>query len=767
MNSSSRLIVVFVVAFAFVFTSALRPSYACGPFSRYAIFSYSKHPDIPFERYSGGDIGVLQTTYARSYLYVAYRLMNGGSFNSKEQAALSRLWNDRLDYSNGNEGDSTSVWIATRKKVTGMGPDPQLEVNRVKSKDDYEYFVNCNGDAFKTAARALQARIDKVGADTPSVKSWTLAQDQVFSNCGGGQTIPEPTSSSDVLERADRDYQIAAAHFYSMNFDEARSHFERIAKDNNSPWHEQADYLVARSLIRKASLGDAAGRVDGLTQAEAVLNRVVSETKSAALRQSAQGLLDLVELRLHPETRLRKLAQSLVSKDPNDSLNQDVLDYTLLLDRYIGDSDQPLDETLKKAVDGGEKDDLTDWLLAFQSADESSLSHSLEKWEKTQSHPWLISCLSKVDANNPRTSSLMAAAALINPERPAFLSAQFHVIRLLIEKGDRTGAIKRLDGILQNEAKLPSSAVNQFRRQRMTLATNLNDFLRFALRRPAAFSWDDDGRETPIDLKTDDELKLWIGRDLLDVDSTNILNERFPLGLLREAAASDVLPEHVRRQIALVVWTRAVILDDTETGKAIAPLAAKLAPELRTSLSAYLSAATKQNRQSVAIYTLLKFPGLKPYLDSSTGRLTPIAERDIYRDNWWCEVSLATGTDSDSSDVSEDGSETPGKTIPPATPVTLDFVTSDQAALAKRERSQLISLGAAPNYLAREAIEWAKRDPNDPRVAEALHIAVTSTRYGCTDKESPKWSKAAFDLLHKRFPQSIWAKKTPYWFKDI
>jgi hypothetical protein len=49
-------------------------------------------------------------------------------------------------------------------------------------------------------------------------------------------------------------------------------------------------------------------------------------------------------------------------------------------------------------------------------------------------------------------------------------------------------------------------------------------------------------------------------------------------------------------------------------------------------------------------------------------------------------------------------------------------------------------------------------------VPEALHIAVTSTRYGCTDKDTGRWSKAAFQLLHKRYPKSEWAKKTPYWF---
>jgi hypothetical protein len=368
---------------------------------------------------------------------------------------------------------------------------------------------------------------------------------------------------------------------------------------------------------------------------------------------------------------------------------------------------------------------------------------------------------------DPKASSIMAEAEHVETGSPAFLTAQYHLIRLIIEKGDTAGAVSRLDSLLQNENKLPPSAANQFRHQRMTLASDSNDFLRFALRQPAAFSWDDDGRESPIDIKSDDELKPWMGRALFDVDSTSLLNERFPLSSLREAASSSVLPEHVRRQIALVVWTRAVILDDVETGKAIAPVAAGLAPELKSYLDAYLNATTKESRQSAGLYALLKFPGLRPYLDYSTGRLTPIGERDIYRDNWWCEITQTSGKQDEVSDGSEESAQEEPKPAQPVVPIKLGFLSDAQETTAKREYTQLLSLGTAPNYLSRETIEWANRAPKDPRVPEALHLAVTSTRYGCTDKESAKWSKAAFDVLRKRYPQSIWAKKTPYWFKDV
>jgi hypothetical protein len=55
--------------------------------------------------------------------------------------------------------------------------------------------------------------------------------------------------------------------------------------------------------------------------------------------------------------------------------------------------------------------------------------------------------------------------------------------------------------------------------------------------------------------------------------------------------------------------------------------------------------------------------------------------------------------------------------------------------------------------------------PDDPRAPEVLHLAVRATRYGCTDNGTGSRSQAAFALLHRKYTNSEWAKKTPYWFK--
>ena len=56
-----------------------QPTQSCGPFFSDAIFVYSKHPDLPFENFASGKVGILETSWARSYLVAAYRNISGNS----------------------------------------------------------------------------------------------------------------------------------------------------------------------------------------------------------------------------------------------------------------------------------------------------------------------------------------------------------------------------------------------------------------------------------------------------------------------------------------------------------------------------------------------------------------------------------------------------------------------------------------------------------------------------------------------------------------
>ncbi len=195
---------------------------------------------------------------------------------------------------------------------------------------------------------------------------------------------------------------------------------------------------------------------------------------------------------------------------------------------------------------------------------------------------------------------------------------------------------------------------------------------------------------------------------LLAADSEQILN-RMPLALLKQASQSEVFPPKVRQQLERVVRVRSVLLQPSPSFD--------------------------------DVYKLLKTPGLHFQVDTGFGRYTKdIAAIDPFRDNWWCAVS-------------------PRAQDLPA------FLTPAELDQAKREWDRLSAIPAAPNWLSAQTLLWSQKIPDDPRIPEALHLAVRATRYGCSDKDTGNFSKRAFDLLHRRYPNSPWTTQTKYWFK--
>ena len=100
---------------------AARPTVACGPFSLDAVFTFTAHPELPLEKFAAGEVGVLQPSLARSYLFVAYRHFSGNAFNAEEQKALLSLWTERLGSASTDSDDEwPKPWLTARQKVPGQ-----------------------------------------------------------------------------------------------------------------------------------------------------------------------------------------------------------------------------------------------------------------------------------------------------------------------------------------------------------------------------------------------------------------------------------------------------------------------------------------------------------------------------------------------------------------------------------------------------------------------------------------------------------------------
>ena len=83
-----------------------------------------------------------------------------------------------------------------------------------------------------------------------------------------------------------------------------------------------------------------------------------------------------------------------------------------------------------------------------------------------------------------------------------------------------------------------------------------------------------------------------------------------------------------------------------------------------------------------------------------------------------------------------------------------------------------MALPLRSEYLAPSLLAWAGTRPAGDEAPKALHLLVAATRMECTSgTEKPekeqmraRYSRAAFDLLKKEYPDSKWAKATKYFY---
>ena len=713
---------------------------SCGPFFTTAAFTFVSRPELPAS-YAQGQLGIVLPTYPRLYRFVAWRYLSGAGLNAEEQKAITPRQEVGAPAGEWISEWSVSLrpvpkaWLAARRTMKGLPPPVKFDPDRVVN---YASYTNCGDDAFRSATETLAARAKTFGSSSAELRDWVLSQDAVFSNCKQKQAMPAPApSGASTLLQADRAYQIAAAHFYAGDFDEAAAAFRRISDDSKSPWRATSAYLIARVYIRKATLSDPQ-QPQAFGYAEKQLRGILADASLAAVHASARSLLDFVRCRVDPGSRLVELGHALVKPGSQAPLAQDLVDYRFLFDRLESDD---------KMQALASQDELTDWLW-----NHGDTAHALSRWRATQSLPWLLASLAHVPSGDPAVPELLKAADRVPPNSPAYASLAFYSNRLLIESGRVEEARRRLDSVLSGGTAFPQSAVNLFLAERMRIAASWEEFLKFSPRVAVGFS---DGISPESGLEGD-ALKRFAGKPLFDNDSVGLLNGEIPLNRIRDAATGGALPDALRDALARAGWVRAILLGDDAVATELARLLVSLDPPLKPAFDAWLSAASNAKRFA-AVFVMLNHPGASPFLDSGFGRLTRYGAIDDYRDNWWCTIGPKNDTGS--------GFETgPLSDLYRSGHPSAAFLPEPDRRRAASELERLRALPAAPNWLANQTVEFARAHPDDPRVPQALHLAVRATRYGCMNAQSGAASKQAFDLLHRKYPNSEWARKTRFWY---
>lgn len=711
---------------------------ACSPGFAPDVFVPASRPESA-QQFASGSLGVLQPGYWRRDKVVAYRYLIGGRLSDEEKAVYigppaevfdAKNW--QAQHEAQEAAKPVNQWRTQRAALLKIDVKTTPEIPQEKSieikRDGYvqtNSFLNCPDDAFVAAGASLRTRMKQWGAGSGDLANWLKGQDAVFSNCAKPGTMPEPApAGASTLLRLDRDYQIAAAKFYSGDYDGAIAGFEAIGRSTSSPWQPWGEYLAARAEVRRAAM--TAPATDWGSQAKfdtTLLGKAQERLKTVAavgnprVAQAASAELTFIEVRLDPKKRLNDAANALAGPRPDEDFAQDLADMLFLTTQQVtGDAD-----LLRWMGKGGEV-------------------NPVSEWRSKHTEPWLVAALMTATAKDAGTGDIESAAAKVPSSSPAYVTVSYERARLMLERGDRAAARKLATSVIDGLSGDGTVATrNALLAERIQTASSYAEFLA-------------DAPRTVVDMQSQASYETpersELPREQFDWDVAMAFNRQLPLARWMEAAKTKNLPAHLRSAIAMAAWLRAEGMGDETTVKDAASL---LPQPLRSSADGVGFAATM---------LLLRNPGIRPYLEQGVQRSASYRVLDNYRDNWWC---------SKWGSVQEYSFDTVKHVTPP---MPMTFLTDADKRAATAESQRLNALPYGVLWVGRRAIDYATAHPDDKDAAEALALTVRATRYGCftggdTDQASldqKALSKEAFTLLHKQYPKSSWAAKTPYYY---
>lgn len=714
------------------------------------MFVQRSEPDLARNTmFKHGQLGVLLTSYGREPLFLAYRaLVLGRKQLQKQQADTAPRTYDHDEPAGSIEG-----WLKARGAVTDQSPPRKPDQYRSFEGLAYGKYLNCGNNAFNLAVETLQALRSNAKVSKWAVQEWVAAQDAVFDLCGDADASspvrPMPSEAgagTAMYLRQLRQYQIAAANFYDGKYGEAVRRFDAIAADHTHPMRLWANYAAMRAMLRSASLdqtfavrvreirnsSDAAA--DKRTAYKAALaehrhkmnqsfeqiatrnKAVLADESLAAVHEPARKLLKQAARMLVPDQVYSESSALLARFDKDVDRSGELDDWRQLGDQlfdYGGNAD--LIAKLRS------QHEYFDWIRTIQGCTDNQLSpnfagrcsqegeHALEKWQATKGRIWLVAALMTAQQITPQLEPAFAAARQVGPDAMEFLTLRYYMARLLRSAGRRDEAIVLIDQVLAGPSysvsggmlRNAASATNLFRQERLTLATNDEQALRYVLRDSA---------------------------QRLAADGDELLNRRLAADDLLRLARNPAADGALRSQLIVAAWWRADITDNTRTAEAAARLLGDVEPRLREAAATYLKLRDTDER-----HYLLARAGLVYRISPQVFSIKKdfAGKRKSGAADWWCSF--------ESKDFKARASIE-------RTPAVLLELTADAAA-RDAELSKLKQIGSAADWLARVAIKRGKTHPNDPYLRSLLDAVVKSENLDCSSADGDNLLNAAKHAL--------------------
>ena len=595
--------------------------------------------------------------------------------------------------------------------------------------------ANCQTDAFKTAYETILDRRARYGSGSVELSRWIEAQIKVFAQCSG-ETAFDPPADPAVewlpLEQHDRHYQIAASHFYNAQYLQAASRFRRIGQTPDSPWRDLGRYLVARSLAREAVDNDNDPKRH-LRLALEQYRLLAEDPDYVAAFPSVRGQIGFVRARLHPVALRDELERGMI-EDPAGLWAGYLGTYRYLLRR--------------PAAASGETSFRTWHRLA---TDDEGGQEVLERWREQQSLEWLYLALERATDGWGATTltELLHASNAIGPDTPGYLNMLAHRIRILGILGDGDAGLRLAEGAMN--AQLTKSLRNRIRTAAAGAASNWTDYFRWAPLTAISLQWsDEDARRLPANFNR-------ITRDtpLFSKETAELVNDHFTPTMILEVLDTPDLEPHLGAyllgRLAIAGWTKALLADDMSTALEMAQHIRTHVPLLNEELRTFQEAEDKHFEAARIVFD---HPAFSPWVRAGEGRTQvrmwlPRPMPDYIAggtsgNNWWCAALNPVA---------------PGEV--PQHPRFSRY--SDREKVAIRNVA-FVRETAATTSFGPHVLRYAKEHLDDPRVPRTLHRLVFATRHACGWRAPGSISRGAFVLLHRHFPDSEWAEKTPHWF---
>lgn len=653
------------------------------------------------------------------------------------------------------------------------------------------------------ALKVLEERENQLGLAHPYLRLLAANQAAIL-NTDPNLSFKLPPAygdAADDLARYDLAYQRAARAYHTRNQEEsARAQFAAISQ-SPSPYRALAAYMVARIAHDQ---GDAAGAraltdailgAPDMAEAHAIarelqnvlayetldddlLDRQLVEAVDVALNMPASAMRDRVKIRQFDQA-VRDI-EYFVQTDYG---------FDWLRNPEIAPPTERAQALKRKAA----TDDAYIWLQAVvggNPGDRAGIAYALERQDLTGDPVWLLAGFENLASDDPVADILLQRALSLRQKIMACAAtdADYAVYGVLLPQIVWLQAVHgRVDWVhqlLREQIAGPRSLWGDASWQMLAWLTSTGQF---EAARVLAKDIPPNGDGTMRQALATTLDGFLAANPNIGGDGLPML-ELLPAHTLLSLAQRQDIASSARAALARVAWTRAFLLSDSDLLETATPLLLSLNPTidpaLKTGWLSWFDGGAEFQRARAALGT----PRLTIDFRASraSGAVPALDEIDTYfhdENNWWCRYRPAEGrarahsligyaltanpwgrADRHLSDEDQALMDARGEALWQDHPVVKLSDTAELDRLSQRPNG--------PEFLSKIAIERARTITwfdrllgRDRDVPEALAQAVRSTRYGCQqDGGHGDYSRAAFRLLHSRYPDSPATGFTPYWF---